>query len=308
MTPILHHYPASLFSEKIRVLFGYLRLDWQSVIIPPIMPRPYLMPLSGGYRKTPIMQIGANVYCDTQVICRALARIAGKQTLYAAGFAAERVAQWADSELFRTVVALNFREAAIAAQMSQLSPEAVAAFQKDRAELSAGAPIVGVPPAAAEAHFQEYLQSLESSLEEGFLFGEVPSIADFSVYHCLWFVDGNPVNKTMLAEWANVQAYMERMRGFGHGRSTELTAAGAHAIGRDNEPVTPTDARVDARLALSLRAGQNVAVSATDYGRNPITGSLVKWTAEEIVIKRRDAEVGNIMVHFPNTGFSVAAA
>lgn len=308
MIPILHHYPASLFSEKVRVLFGYLRMDWQSVIIPPIMPRPYLMPLSGGYRKTPIMQIGANVYCDTQVICRALAHFAGKQTLYAAGFAAERVAQWADSELFRTVVALNFREAAITAQMSQLSPEAVAAFQKDRAELSGGAPIVGVPPAAAEAHFQEYLQSLESSLEEGFLFGEVPSIADFSVYHCLWFVDGNPVNRPMLAEWTNVQAYMQRMRSFGHGRYTELGAEQAHAIGRNNEPVAPADARVDARLALTLCAGQNVAVSATDYGRNPIAGTLVKWTAEEIVILRRDAEVGNIMVHFPNTGFSVTAA
>lgn len=308
MTPILHHYPPSLFSEKIRVLFGYLRLEWQSVIIAPIMPRPFLMPLSGGYRKTPIMQIGANVYCDTQVICRALARIAGNSTLYAAGFPAERVAQWADSDLFRTVVALNFRESAITAQMSQLSPEAVAAFQKDRAELSAGAPIVGVPPTAAEAHFQEYLQSLESSLEGGFLFGEVPSIADFSVYHCLWFVDGNPVNKSMLAEWPNVRDYMERVRRFGHGRFTELSAEAAHGIGKRAEPVPPDHARVDARLALTLKAGQNVAVSATDYGRNPIAGSLIKWTAEEIVILRKDAEVGNIMVHFPNTGFSVSAA
>lgn len=312
MTPILHHYPASLFSEKIRVLFGYLRMDWQSVIIPPIMPRPLLMPLSGGYRKTPIMQIGANVYCDTQVICRALARVAGKQTLYAAGFAAERVAQWADSDLFRTVVALNFREAAIAAQMSQLSPDAIAAFQKDRAELSAGAPIVGVAPAAAEAHFQEYLGSLESSLDSSldspYLFGEVPSIADFSVYHCLWFVDGNPVNRSLFNDWPNVRDYMERMKAFGHGRFTELSAEGAHAIGKAAEPVAPADARIDARLSLGLKSGQNVAVSATDYGRNPITGTLVKWTGEEIVIERRDPDVGRIMVHFPNTGFSVSAA
>ena len=119
--PILHHYPPSLFSEKIRTLLGYLRLDWQSVIIPPIMPRPHLMPLSGGYRKTPIMQIGANVYCDTEIICRKLAEIAGDETLYAQGFAAERVARWADTELFRTTVALNFRPEALATQMSQMS-------------------------------------------------------------------------------------------------------------------------------------------------------------------------------------------
>ena len=61
-TPILHHYPPSLFSEKIRTLLGYLDIKWQSVIIPPIMPRPHLMPLSGGYRKTPIMQVGANIF------------------------------------------------------------------------------------------------------------------------------------------------------------------------------------------------------------------------------------------------------
>ena len=306
MTPILHHYPASLFSEKIRALFGYLRMDWQSVIIPPIMPRPLLMPLSGGYRKTPIMQIGANVYCDTQVICRQLAHLAGNDTLFAAGFAAERVAQWADSDLFRTVVALNFREAALAAQMSQLSADAIAAFQKDRAELSGGAPIVGVPPSAAVAHFQEYLSSLESSLESGYLFGEVASIADFSVYHCLWFVAGNPVNAPMLEDWPRVQSYMARLKAFGHGKVQEISAADAYAIGKQAEPRTPDDARVDARLAGNLQAGQNVSVSATDYGRHPIVGSLVKWTCEEIVVLRKDPEVGNIMVHVPNTGFAVS--
>jgi len=306
MTPIFHHYPPSLFSEKVRALFGYLRMEWQSVIIPAIMPRPLLMPLSGGYRKTPIMQIGANVYCDTQVICRQLAHLAGNDTLYAAGFAAERVAQWADSDLFRTVVSLNFREAALAAQMSQLSADAIAAFQKDRAELSGGAPIVGIPPSAAEAHFQEYLGSLESSLESAYLFGEVASIADFSVYHCLWFVAGNPVNASMLEDWPRVQAYMARLKAFGHGKVTEISAADAHAVGKRTEPVVPDDARVDSRLAGKLKAGQNVAVSATDYGRNPIAGSLVKWTSKEIVILRQDPEVGSIMVHFPNTGFAVS--
>ena len=78
--PILHHYPASLFSEKVRTLFGYLDIEWQSVTIPPIMPRPHLMPLSGGYRRTPILQIGADVYCDTQIICRKLAALAGDMT------------------------------------------------------------------------------------------------------------------------------------------------------------------------------------------------------------------------------------
>ena len=38
------------------------------------MPKPDLVPLTGGYRKTPVMQIGADIYCDTQIILRELER------------------------------------------------------------------------------------------------------------------------------------------------------------------------------------------------------------------------------------------
>ena len=127
---ILHHYPPSLFSEKVRVLLGYLGLPWQSVIIPPMMPRPHLMPLSGGYRKTPIMQIGADIFCDTEIICRTLNAMSDRADIYGPGFNAERIARWADTELFKITVALNFRPEAIAAQMSQMSASDLEAFQK----------------------------------------------------------------------------------------------------------------------------------------------------------------------------------
>ncbi len=308
MKPILHHYPPSLFSEKIRALFGYLDLEWQSVIIPPIMPRPHLMPLSGGYRKTPIMQIGANVYCDTEVIARRLAALAGDQGLYAAGFTANRVARWADTELFRMVVALNFRPEAIAAQMSQMSAADLEAFQKDRAELSGGAAMVTADPRAAEAHFVALLADLEDSLATPFLFGAAPTIADFSLYHCLWFVAGNSANAPLLDDWPRTGAWMERMRAFGHGRFETIDAETALKIGADAEPVAPADAAVDARLAGPLEAGDTVTVAADDYGRHPVAGKLVSWTANEIVIAREDERAGHVMVHFPNQGFEVRPA
>ena len=297
MTPILHHYPPSLFSEKIRVLFGYLGLAWQSTIIPPIMPRPHLMPLSGGYRKTPILQIGANVYCDTEIICRKLADLAGDKTLYAHGFAGNRAARWADTELFRTVVALNFREQAVAAQMSAMSAAEMEAFQKDRAELSGGAPIVASDPAAAEAYFLALLADLESSVADGFLLGSDPSIADFSLYHCLWFVAGNAANVSLFDGFDAVKGYMARMAAFGHGDVEELPAEDALAIGTAAEPVMPDGGA----------QGDPVAVAANDYGRNPIEGRLILRTAHEIVIEREDAQAGRIMVHFPTTGFDITA-
>jgi glutathione S-transferase len=305
--PILHHYPPSLFSEKIRTLFGYLGLQWQSVIIPPIMPRPHLMPLSGGYRKTPIMQIGANVYCDTEIICRKLAALAGDDSLYAHGFVADRVARWADTELFRTTVALNFRPEALAAQMSQMSAADMEAFQEDRAELSGGAPIVAVDPAAAVADFVGLLESLNASLQQPFLFGSEPSIADFSLYHCLWFVAGNEANTPLFEPWGNVREYLQRMQAFGHGSFNEISSEAALAEGNESQPQL-ADAAVDSRLAGTLTAGDAVSVAPNDYGRIPVGGRLLSWNRNEIVIQREDEQAGSIMVHFPNIGFEVAAA
>src|SRR5260370_28022092 len=71
---ILHHFDQSPFSEKIRLIFGLKNIAWTSVRISRIMPRPDLMPLTGGYRRTPVMQIGADIYCDTQCIMRELER------------------------------------------------------------------------------------------------------------------------------------------------------------------------------------------------------------------------------------------
>ena len=314
MSVILHHYPPSLFSEKIRVMFGFLGMQWSSVIIPAIMPRPHLMPLSGGYRKTPIMQIGANVYCDTAIICRRLAQLADAQAasprarqLYQHGFVADRVARWADTELFRRVVALNFRPEALAAQMSQMSAEEMAAFQADRAELSGGAPLVAGDPAAAESHFQADLAALEQRLSsQPFLFGDEPSIADFSVYHCLWFVLGNPANAALVQGWSSVSDFCDRMSAFGHGDVAEISAEQALSVGADATPEYPGQPRLDPGLSGTLQLGDAVTVTPDDYGRIGVSGKLVHWSYDEIAVLREDPQAGDIMVHFPNQGFEVA--
>ena len=96
---ILHHYPTSPFSEKIRLILGYKKLTWKSVIIPRIMPKPDVLALSGGYRKTPFMQIGSDIYCDSALICDVLEHLQPTPTLYPEGQkgVARIIAQWADS-------------------------------------------------------------------------------------------------------------------------------------------------------------------------------------------------------------------
>ena len=285
-------------------MLGYLGVSWQSVEISSIMPRPLLMPLTGGYRKTPTLQIGANVYCDTSVITSALIRHSEDETLFAPGFVAKRVAEWADSTLFRITVALNFRPEAIGAFMSQLSPDEVAAFQADRAELVGDTPMVSLSPDAAINAFNVYLVQLDQSLGDAFLFGSNPSIADFSVYHCLWFVDQNSMNSAFLDVHANVRSWMSRMAAFGHGAVTDASAEQALAHACAMEPVLPD---LETIKLQGVGLGASVAVMPTDYGKIPVIGILVAASADEIVIERADDQAGRIMTHFPNAGFQISA-
>ncbi|MFU8814894.1 MAG: glutathione S-transferase family protein [Pseudomonadales bacterium] len=301
----LHHYPASLFSEKVRLLLGYLGLTWNSVVIPSIMPRPLLMPLSGGYRRTPVLQIGANVYCDTKIISRALARHCGNGELYSHGFTAHRVADWADTQLFQVTVALNFSPKAVAAMMGGFPPEEAAAFQKDRAQLTQGASITSFSADAATAYLRHYLEEFNGGLGEGFLFGSRPSIADFSVYHCLWFVNNNRTNAPLLDAYGNVRVWMDEMAAFGHGRVEDSTGEAALAAAKAATPQLPA---IVNDLPGGFSLGQEVDVAPVDYGKIPVRGRLAAWSAEEVVIEREAPETGLVMVHFPAPGFEVRQA
>src|SRR3546814_44850 len=111
---ILHHYPTSPFAEKARLMLGFKQPSWRSVMIPPVMPKPDLTALTGGYRRTPVLQVGADIYCDTALIARRLEAEKTTPALFPEGqeFTAATLAQWADAVLFlkdRTRTRLNSR-------------------------------------------------------------------------------------------------------------------------------------------------------------------------------------------------------
>lgn len=300
----LHHYPASPFSEKIRSLLGYLELDWNSVLISNIMPRPNLMELSGGYRKTPIFQDGANVFCDTKIICVHLAARADNTSLYAPGFAATRFAEWADNILFSTVVALCFQPKALAVIAAQLGADNLEAFMADRAKLTGGQPIARAEPQLAEASFLHYLRELEESLQSKFLFGDTPSIADFALYHCLWFALMNPVVAPLFDDFPGVKRYMQPFIGWGQKEGIASTGAAALAHGTQAEPELFL---YGAALACEgIAHADHVSVTPADYGRIAVTGTLLHMSDVAVVVRRSDPVAGAINAYFPRTGFDVA--
>jgi len=98
MELILHHYDFSNYAEKVRLALGYKGLAWRGVTIPPVAPKPDLTPLTGGYRRTPVLQVGADIFCDTRLILRELERRKPQPSLDPDGTAAlaDMISYWAE--------------------------------------------------------------------------------------------------------------------------------------------------------------------------------------------------------------------
>lgn len=303
---ILHHYPESLFSEKARALLNARELPWRSVIIPMIMPRPDTIPLTGGYRRTPVLQVGADVYCDTALIAAYLDGKGVGPTLFPAAsrVAADILARWVDTELFWAAVTLRFQPSAMGSFFP--NADAARAFAADRANFSQGATTRQIPLQEARPRYQVFLAELDAQLADGrrYLFGADWSIADFSVYHVVWFIHGGGAMAELLAARPAASAWFERMRAFGSPIGADMTGAAALEVARAATPIA-----VDAVNDLDdIALGALVDVGPTDYGVMPSRGALVKCDTSEIVIRREHERTGEVQVHFPRLGFGVKAA
>jgi glutathione S-transferase len=186
---ILHHYNTSPFSEKVRLILGAKKLPWKSVLIPAIMPKPEVGILTGGYRKTPFLQIGADIYCDSALIADVLEHLQPEATLYPEpekGMS-RILSQWADTTLFWAAMAWNLQPRGVAEVFAKAPPEAAKAFGEDRAKMSTGN-MTRLRPADATSAYKSYLRRLSDMLDDKpYLLGEAPCIADFSAYHPLWY-------------------------------------------------------------------------------------------------------------------------
>jgi len=304
---ILHHYPQSLYSEKVRLILGLKNLAWKSVIIPMVAPKPDLTPLTGGYRRTPVLQIGADVYCDTALIAEVLERIAPEPSLYrnAQKGVVQTVAQWGDNNLFWAAVAYFFQTDGVAAALSQLPPEQVEIYRKDRAELMRTRPLSSFPE--TKATLSLYLQRLQQMLERGqpFLLGDAATLADASCYHPLWILRMVPPLAPVVESIPLVRAWMNRVKDIGHGRPAAISASDALDIARDSTPAT---VRSDASDIPGIAVGDEIEVMPSDYGLDPVKGELILVEPNHVAVRRDDARVGTVVVHFPRIGYLIRQA
>lgn len=305
---ILHHYPMSPFAEKARLMLGYKRLPWRSVIIPALLPKPDVVALTGGYRKTPILQVGADVYCDTALIARVLEARQPQPTLYPESAPlAPLLAQWADALLFPAAVSWAMQPAGAAVILGGQGPEVQKAFAADRAAMRASAaPRPTLADAAAQ--LQAQLAALDAQLQRGgpWLCGAEPSIADFSAGHGLWFIRLAKPVAALLDDYPAIGPWLQRLFAIGHGRPLDLHSREALAVAAA-AATAGTYAPTAVEPGMGLQAGQAVVVAATDYGSDPVAGTLVGLNATESVLRRSDPRAGTVHVHFPRFGFQLRA-
>ncbi len=299
---ILHHYDGSPFSEKLRLMLGYKNLDWLSVRVPVIMPKPDVVALTGGYRKTPILQVGADIYCDSALMAAVLEQRAPMPTLFPADAAlAPLLAQWADSTLFWTVIPYAMQAEGRAHLFKGVPPEALQGFAADRAPFTAG--MRRQSGADAAANLAGYLATLSAQLADGrsWLFGSAASIADFSVAHCLWYVRRAGPLAGVIDRHPPLSAWLERVLAIGHGRMQKLDSADAVATAAAATGHAPSFVQP----GQGFDSGAAITVAASDYGVDAVAGTLVGLNDDEVVLQRTDERAGTVHVHFPRRGFQI---
>ena len=306
-TLILHHYDASPYAEKIRLMFGAKGLRWQSVLSPPQPPRPNVDPLSGGYRRIPIAQIGADVFCDTYVIAQEVARLADAPELdpaLASGDAAE-ILERAEGDVFFAAIGSVAPVTLLGTLLRTVGPFGLVRFALDRARMMQTANVRPAQGEAARKIMKEFLADLEQRLASGatFLTGDGPTIADFAAFHPLW-LHVRSRREPLDERYARIVRWYERMEDLGHGTREEVPPERALEAARSGKP-RPLPA---AAGEPDPRVGRRVRVAPSDYGNVPVEGVLAAATPDRLILARESEAAGAVHVHFPRRGFSIEDA
>jgi glutathione S-transferase len=296
---VLHHYDMSPYAEKVRLMMGLKSLPWHSVQIPVVMPKPDLTELTGGYRRTPTLQIGADIYCDTKACAMALERFEPEPTLFPGDPATIwGVSRWAETSFMMAVTVFLgsgglFDDDFIADRQSMLPG---ADFSKAK---------MIVPSKLMQ--LRSNLERLEEQLSDGrpFLLGDSASLADLSAYHPHRFLDVNEATAKLVSPLTGVKAWLDRIAAIGHGERSELPSEDAIAIAREASPAALAES---APLPDGLAIGDSVIVMPEEPGSGVVQGELAASQLHEFAIRRRSERAGELVLHFPREDYLVVKA
>lgn len=305
---ILHHYWPSPVAEKVRKVLGIKNASWRSVEIPRLPPKPDLMPLTGGYRLTPVLQIGADVFCDSRAIIREIDRRITEPTLFPGGAdgMAWGVGEWVDGPLFLLTILAVFVDT-----FEGPTPEG---FWKDRCDLYFGEgfdvdkTVAELPNTLAKIRAEFSWMNTRVSSGRNFMLGVEPGLPDALCHYVIWFIRGRySGGAELLSEFPALNAWEDRMQAIGSGNHEDLASGDALDIAQAASPNVPLTFDVADPTGMSKGEAVTVAPDMT-AGSPPVSGTLVGLDIDRISILREDPRVGEVCVHFPRVGYNILRA
>ena len=276
------------------------------MLIPQIMPKPDVVALTGGYRRTPFMQIGADIYCDTALICDELERRYPTPVSTQSKFrpASWTRSQWADNQLFWWgAIAYSFQSKTMAFIFDGVPAEIVKAFGGGpRGDAGWGAANASGRRCRHVARLSATDRQHAGRAHRGCL-GKHRSLADFAAYHPLLVrAPHHTTGRHPFVHAACAAVDGPRRRNADIALPAKLASADAIRIAHDTKPEAPTGEWHDEH---GIAAGEPVTVTPLDYAFDPVAGDLVAATAKSYALRRFDERAGEVVVHFPRVGFKL---
>ena len=301
---IIHQYTHErAFSVKTRLMLGFKNAEWFAVDHSTILPKPYLTPLSAGYRQIPVAQVGASIFCGSELVMDLLeARIPEPSLTRGSGPGLARgLAHWAEDTLFWLNVQIVCASDFEATERED--------FNRDRQQMLPGIYDLAAMKAALPGNLQllrAHLDLIERQLNDGrpYMMGDSPDIADISLYFPLEFLGYcRNGNERIPAQYPSVSRWMERVAALGHGQRREISGAEALAVARAaHPPLSPVSTVSD-----GPQPGDNIRVKWGAYSPDDLVGVVVEAHPRTLAVAWASPEVGDLLIHFPRSAGQVFA-
>ena len=302
MLPILHHYDASPFSRKAQKMLGIKGLDWLSIEMPMTAPKPDIEGLTGGYRGTPVLQLGADIFIDNLAIVEALDKVfPDKPALmgHQSRFTDDAIGYWAE-QLFDPVLRAAVAKYALSWDADFRADRQGVFPHLDFENSSANMPVYA-------SQIVGMLTTLNRHLEEGntFIHGAAPSLADVHCWGIMWFViSAIPEVASQIETLSPLMRWYGKVDDIGFGKRSEATfdrAWEAVDLPASGSYVSAEHVDEDFRGWL----GCEVRVDAQGADRGAVTGELLAIDQRLLVISVTQENHPSTRIHFPRAGYSL---
>jgi glutathione S-transferase len=264
--------------------------------------------MTGGIRRIPVLQIGADLICDSNLAVRVVEQLFPRPALTLSRFDHAVSRLWEPRQMIY-LGPLRFRNRADIA--SGFSSEAeLIAFRADRAPFMA--PATDISKSAefapsALAHVRQQAQWIEDGLADSvFLGGATPSHADFSGFHGFWWLKPASARADLFGDYSRLWSWVDRMEALqAQAEATPISQAETVEQARSAQP---TLALPNSPLPMDPKPGSRVSIVSDDYGKDPVEGDLISIGPDHMTIRRETAEAGALQVHFPRWGYRIRPA